>query len=53
MSDIKSFLKSGACGMKAGKYRFSVKASTTSNGFWVGTYASDSSQSSAEYDLVF
>jgi hypothetical protein len=53
MSDIKSFLKGGSCGMSSGKYRFSVKASTTSNGFWVGTYASDSSSPSAEYEIIF
>jgi hypothetical protein len=53
MTDIKAFLKGSQCDMTSGKYRFSVKASTTSNGFWVGTYASDSSSPSAEYDLAF
>jgi hypothetical protein len=53
MSDIKTFLQSAACKMLAGKYRFSIRASTTANGFWVGTYASDSSNLTGEYEMVF
>ncbi|MDR2063856.1 MAG: MBG domain-containing protein [Candidatus Nomurabacteria bacterium] len=52
MSDIKDFLKGSQCDMPSGKYRISLKASTTSQGFWVDTFASDSSLPTDEFDLV-